>query len=143
MFSMSKTILIGRLGRDPDIRTFPSGDRVASLNVATSERWKDKASGEWRELTEWHRVIVRGGSAEYVERNLKKGDSVYVEGTLRTRKWKDQSGAEKSAIEIHANDVKSHAKAKSKDAPEPANQGGDEASAATTGAFECSEDFQW
>ncbi|AVO43469.1 single-stranded DNA-binding protein [Simplicispira suum] len=143
MFSVSKTILIGRMGRDPEVRVFPSGDRVATFSVATSERWKDKQSGEWKELTEWHRVVVRGPSADYAERNLRKGDSVYIEGVIRTRKWQDQGGNDKSSTEIHANEVKTHAKAKAKDASTPEIQGGSEAPEGSHGSFEGADNFQW
>jgi single-strand DNA-binding protein len=99
--SVNKVILIGNLGRDPEIRTMSNGGRVANLNVATSERWKDRNSGEPREKTEWHRVVVFGdGLVNVVERFLKKGSKVYLEGQLQTRKWQDQSGADRYSTEI-------------------------------------------
>lgn len=100
MSSVNKVILIGNLGADPDIRTFESGDKVANLSVATSERWKDKNSGERKEKTEWHRVSVFGGAAGVCEQYLKKGSKVYIEGQLETRKWTDQSGQDKYTTEV-------------------------------------------
>lgn len=100
MSSVNKVILIGNLGADPEIRTFESGDKVANLSVATSEKWKDKNSGERKEKTEWHRVSVFGGAAGVCEQYLKKGSKVYIEGKLETRKWQDQSGQDKYSTEI-------------------------------------------
>ena len=103
MASVNKVTLIGRLGKDPEVRTFPNGDRVANVTLATSETWKDKQTGERRELTEWHRVVFRSGLAGVVEQYLRKGSQVYVEGSLRTRKWTDQAtGQERYATEIRA-----------------------------------------
>lgn len=100
--SINKVILIGNLGKDPEIRSLTSGDRVANLSVATSEQWRDKASGERKEKTEWHRVTVFNDHIIKVcENYLKKGSNIYVEGSLQTRKWTDQSGVEKYATEIH------------------------------------------
>lgn len=93
-------MIIGRLGRDPELRTFPSGDQVANLSVATSEKWKDKASGEQREATEWHRIVVNGRLAEIAGQYLKKGSLAYFEGKITTRKWTDQAGVEKYATEL-------------------------------------------
>lgn len=99
--SVNKVIIIGNLGSDPDIRTFPGGGKVANLSVATSERWKDKNSGEQRERTEWHKVAVHvEGAVNYVEQYLAKGSKVYVEGKLETRKWQDQSGQDRYTTEI-------------------------------------------
>lgn len=100
--SVNKVILIGNLGKDPEIRTMQSGDKVASFSVATSESWKDKATGERKEKTEWHRVsIFNQGLVTIVERYLKKGSKVYLEGQLETRKWTDQqSGQEKYSTEV-------------------------------------------
>ncbi len=99
--SVNKVILIGNLGRDPEIRAMQSGDRVANLAIATSERWKDKSTGEQREKTEWHRVVVfNQGLINVAENYLKKGSKVYLEGQLETRKWTDQSGVEKYSTEI-------------------------------------------
>lgn len=99
--SVNKVILVGNLGRDPEIRTFQNGGRVAHFSVATSESWKDKASGERKDRTEWHRVsIFNENLISVAERFLKKGSKVYIEGQLETRKWQDQSGQEKTATEV-------------------------------------------
>ncbi|WP_429951602.1 single-stranded DNA-binding protein [Comamonas sediminis] len=102
MASVNKVIIVGNLGRDPEIRTFPSGDQVANVTIATTDRWRDKNTGENKESTEWHRVVFNGRLAEIVGQYLRKGSQVYVEGSLRTRKWTDQSGQEKFTTEIRA-----------------------------------------
>ena len=102
MASVNKVILVGNLGRDPEMRTFPSGDQVANVTIATTDRWRDKNTGENKEATEWHRVVFNGRLAEIVGQYLRKGSQVYVEGSLRTRKWTDQSGVEKFTTEIRA-----------------------------------------
>jgi single-strand DNA-binding protein len=99
--SVNKVTLIGNLGRDPEIRSLQDGNKVANLSVATSENWRDKASGERRERTEWHRVVIFNERLiDVVEKYLKKGAKVYLEGALQTRKWTDQSGAEKYTTEV-------------------------------------------
>ena len=99
--SVNKVILVGNLGADPEIRNLPSGGKVVNLSVATSENWKDKNTGERREKTEWHRVVIFSeGLARVAESYLKKGSKVYLEGQLQTRKWQDQSGADKYSTEI-------------------------------------------
>jgi single-strand DNA-binding protein len=99
--SVNKVILVGNLGKDPEIRTLNSGDRVANLTVATSETWRDKSSGERKEKTEWHRVVIFNDNLVKVAENfLRKGAKVYLEGSLQTRKWTDQAGAEKFSTEI-------------------------------------------
>ena len=99
--SVNKVILVGNLGRDPEIRSFQNGGRVANLSVATSENWKDRATGERKERTEWHRVaIFNDRLVEVVEKYLKKGAKVYIEGQLETRKWTDQAGAERYTTEV-------------------------------------------
>ncbi len=99
--SVNKVILVGNLGRDPEIRTMQSGGRVANLSVATSETWRDKASGERKERTEWHRVVVFNDNLVKVcESYLRKGSKVYIEGQLETRKWQDQSGQDKYSTEV-------------------------------------------
>lgn len=105
MASVNKVTLIGNLGRDPEMKTFPSGDQVANVTIATTEKWKDKQSGEQKEHTEWHRVTFNGRLAEIAGQYLRKGSSVYVEGSLRTRKWTDQAGVEKYATEIRADQM--------------------------------------
>lgn len=99
--SVNKVILIGNLGADPEIRSFQNGGRVANLRIATSENWKDKTTGERREKTEWHSVaIFSDGLIGVVERYLKKGSKVYIEGKLQTRKWQDQSGNDRYSTEV-------------------------------------------
>ena len=99
--SVNKVILVGNLGRDPEIRTLNSGDRVANLSLATSETWRDRNSGERRERTEWHRVVIFNDNlVKVVENYLKKGSKIYVEGALQTRKFQDQSGQEKYSTEV-------------------------------------------
>ncbi len=97
---VNKVILIGNLGNEPDVRYMPSGDAVANVSIATSETWKDKATGEPREITEWHRVVFFGKLAEIVKQYLHKGSKVYVEGKLRTRKWQDKEGQDRWSTEI-------------------------------------------
>ena len=99
--SINKVILVGNLGRDPEIRAMQNGDKIVQLSIATSDRWKDKSSGEQREKTEWHRVVIfNEGIGRIAEQYLKKGSTVYIEGQLQTRKWTDQSGQEKYTTEI-------------------------------------------
>lgn len=99
--SVNKVILVGNLGRDPEVRSMQSGDKVCNLSVATSERWKDRNSGEMQEKTEWHRVVVFDQKlAEVAEKYLKKGAKVFLEGQLQTRKWTDNSGVEKYTTEV-------------------------------------------
>jgi single-strand DNA-binding protein len=105
MASINKVILIGNLGRDPEVRYLPEGGAVANISVATTEVWKDK-SGEKQERTEWHRVAFFGRLAEIVGEYLKKGSQVYVEGSLRTRKWQDKDGHDRYTTEIVASDMK-------------------------------------
>ncbi len=99
--SVNKVILVGNVGKDPEMRAMQSGGKIANLTLATSETWNDKASGERKEKTEWHRVVVFNERvADVVERFVKKGDKIYVEGSLQTRKWTDQSGQEKYTTEV-------------------------------------------
>ena len=100
MASVNKVIIVGNLGRDPETRYLPSGDAVSNINVATTDRYKDKATGEMKEATEWHRISFFGKLAEIAGQYLKKGSQVYVEGSLRTRKYTDKDGIEKFATEI-------------------------------------------
>ena len=103
MASVNKVILIGNLGRDPEVRTFPSGGRICTIRIATTEYWNDRQSGERRELTEWHTVVFNDRLAETAERYLRKGSPVYIEGRLRTRSWDDrQTGQKRYATEIRA-----------------------------------------
>ena len=105
MASVNKVILVGNLGRDPEVRTFPSGDRVANVTIATTDKWKDKQTNEPREATEWHRVQFTGRLAEIVEQYLRKGSQIYVEGSLRTRKYTDKDGIERYTTDIQANQM--------------------------------------
>lgn len=99
--SVNKCIIVGNLGADPEIKSFQNGGRIANLRIATSESWKDKASGEKKERTEWHSIAIMGdGLVGVAERFLRKGSKVYVEGQLRTRKWQDQSGNDRYSTEI-------------------------------------------
>jgi single-strand DNA-binding protein len=99
--SVNKVILIGNLGKDPEIRRMQDGRPIANFSVATSESWRDKATGERKEKTEWHRVVIfNEGLAKIAEQYLKKGSKVYLEGSLQTRKWQDQSGQEKYSTEV-------------------------------------------
>jgi len=102
MASVNKIIIVGNLGRDPEVRTFPSGDRVANVTIATTDKWKDKATGEMKEHTEWHRVVFNGRLAEIAGEYLRKGSQAYVEGSLRTRKYTDKDGNERSITEVRA-----------------------------------------
>lgn len=97
---INKVIILGTLGQDPEVKYMPSGGAVCNLSLATSEQWNDKATGEKKEQTEWHRVVIFGKLAEVAGEYLRKGSQVYVEGKLRTRKWTDQSGVEKYTTEI-------------------------------------------
>ena len=99
--SVNKVILVGNLGQDPDIKSLNSGDKVANLSLATSEQWKDRASGERKERTEWHRVVIWDDKLiEFAEKFLRKGSKVYTEGELATRKWQDNSGNDRYTTEI-------------------------------------------
>ena len=99
--SVNKVILVGNLGRDPEVRSFPNGGKVCNLRIATSESWRDKSTGERKERTEWHSVaIFNENLAKIAEQYLRKGSKVYVEGQLETRKWQDQSGAERYTTEV-------------------------------------------
>jgi single-strand DNA-binding protein len=99
--SVNKVILVGNLGADPEVRSFQNGGRIANLRIATSESWKDRATGEKKERTEWHSVVINSdGLVGVVERFLRKGSKVYIEGQLRTRKWQDQSGNDRYTTEI-------------------------------------------
>jgi len=102
---INKVILIGNLGADPETRAMPSGTTVANLRIATSESWRDKQSGEQQERTEWHRVALFGRLGEVAAEYLRKGSQVYIEGSLRTRKWQDKQGNERYSTEIVANDM--------------------------------------
>ncbi len=106
MASVNKVILVGNLGADPEMRYMPNGDAVCNIRVATTESWKDKQSGEKKELTEWHRVVFYRKLAEIAGQYLKKGSQVYLEGRIRTRKWQDKEGQERYTTEIEADVMK-------------------------------------
>ena len=105
MASVNKVILVGDLGRDPEIKVFPSGDQVCNVSIATTDKWKDKQTGDQREHTEWHRLQFTGRLAEIAGQYLKKGSQIYVEGSIRTRKWQDQSGQDKYSTEIRVDQM--------------------------------------
>jgi len=102
---VNKVILVGHLGKDPEVKYLPSGSAVANVTIATSESWKDKQSGDKQERTEWHNVVFFGKLAEIVGEYLKKGAQAYVEGSLRTRKWQDKEGKDRYTTEIVASDM--------------------------------------
>jgi len=106
MASVNKVILVGNLGKDPEVRYMTNGDAVANVTIATSDTWKDKATGEKKESTEWHRVVFYRKLAEIVSQYLKKGSQVYIEGRIRTRKWQDKEGQERYTTEIEAEEMK-------------------------------------
>ena len=105
MASVNKVILVGNLGADPETRFMPNGDAVANIRLATTESWKDKVSGEKKEITEWHRVVLYRKLGEIAGQYLKKGSPVYIEGRIRTRKWQDKEGQERYTTEIEANEM--------------------------------------
>ena len=106
MASVNKVILVGNLGADPETRFLPNGDAVCNIRIATSESWKDKQTGDKKEATEWHRIVFFRRLAEIAGQYLKKGSSVYVEGSLKTRKWQDKDGNERYTTEIVGNEMK-------------------------------------
>lgn len=105
MASVNKAIIVGNIGKDPEVRYAESGDAICNITVATSETWKDKATGEKKESTEWHRISFFGKLAEIAGQYLKKGSSVYVEGSIRTRKWTDKEGQERYTTEIRGDQM--------------------------------------
>ena len=105
MASVNKVIIVGNLGKDPEMRSFPNGDQIANVTIATTDKWKDKQTGEAKEATEWHRVAFGGRLAEIAGQYLRKGSQVYIEGSLRTRKWTDKDGIEKYTTEIRADQM--------------------------------------
>ncbi len=105
MASVNKVILVGNLGQDPEVKYMPSGGAVTNISIATTDTWKDKATGEKKDKTEWHRVVFFNRLAEIVGEYLRKGSTVYVEGNLRTRKWQDQNGQDRYTTEIVAREM--------------------------------------
>ena len=125
MASVNKVILVGNLGRDPEMRSFPSGDQVANVTLATTDKWKDKQSGEQREHTEWHRLVFNGRLAEIVGQYLRKGSQIYVEGSIRTRKWQDQqSGQDRYSTEIRVDQMQMLGSRQGMGAPGGGEEGG-------------------
>lgn len=102
MSSVNKIIILGNVGKDPEVRSFPNGDAVCNVSIATTDKWKDKSTGEMKEATEWHRVVFMGRQAEIAGQYLAKGSSCYVEGSIRSRKYTDKDGVEKVSVEIRA-----------------------------------------
>lgn len=100
---VNKVILVGNLGQDPEVRYMPNGGAVANITLATSESWRDKATGEQKEKTEWHRIVLFGKLAEVAGEYLRKGSQIYIEGALQTRKWQDQSGQDRDTTEVVVN----------------------------------------
>lgn len=105
MAGVNRAIILGNLGQNPEIRTMQNGDLVANISVATSDRWQDKQTNEWKEQTEWHRIVLYRRLAEIAEQYLKKGSKVYVEGRIRTRKWQDKNGQERYITEIQGDSL--------------------------------------
>ncbi len=136
MASVNKVILVGNLGADPESRTFPNGDTVANVNIATTETWKDKQTGEKKEATEWHRLVFRNRLAEIAVQYLKKGSSVYVEGSIKSRKWQDKEGMERTTTEIVVAEMKMLGSRQGMGAPsdERQSRGGDQGSASRSTA---------
>lgn len=129
MASVNKVILIGNLGADPESRFMPSGDPICNLRIATSDSYKDKNSGEKKESTEWHRVVMFGRLAEIAGQYLKKGSQVYIEGRIQTRKWTDKEGQERYSTEIVANEMKMLGKREGMGAPQDSGDSADYAPA--------------
>jgi single-strand DNA-binding protein len=121
MASINKVMLIANLGADPEVRYTPNGEAICTLRLATSDQWKDRDSGEMRESTEWHRVVLFRRLAEVAAQYLKKGASVYVEGRLRTRKWQDKEGKERFSTEIEGSEMKMLGSQLDARQPSPAN----------------------
>ena len=105
MANVNKVTVMGVLGRDPETKQFPNGGSITTFSVATTEFWKDKTTGERKEATEWHRITTNGRLADVASKYLKKGSKAYIEGSLRTRKWKDQSGIDREVTEIRADEL--------------------------------------
>lgn len=143
MRGVNKVILVGNLGRDPEVRYLPSGGAVANVTIATSEAWKDKNTGQQQEQTEWHRVVFYGKLAEIAGEYLKKGSKVYVEGSLHTRKWQDkQTGQDKYSTEIKANTMQMlDSRGQGGGGGQSAGFGGGDDFAAAGGNFPSYEDF--
>lgn len=148
MASVNKVILVGNLGADPETRFMPNGDAVANVRLATTESWKDKSSGEKREITEWHRVVFFRKLAEIVGQYLKKGSAVYIEGRIRTRKWQDKEGQDRYVVEIIASEMQMLGSRPSEKDAQPSGQakrsanGGTKPAQATGPAFDDVPDME-
>jgi len=146
MASVNKVILVGNLGRDPETRYNPEGGAITNISIATTDTWKDKTSGEKQERTEWHRVVFFGRLAEIAGEYLKKGSQVYVEGSLRTRKWQDKEGKERTTTEIVADRMQmlgsrqGAGDAGNREAREPVAAGEDKPSKKPAGKFDDMDD---
>ena len=105
MRGVNKVILVGTLGANPESKNFPNGGSLCQFSIATSDKWQDKQTGEWRESTEWHRIVANNRLGEIAQQYLKKGSKVYIEGSLRTRKWNDQNGQERYSTEVRADNL--------------------------------------
>ncbi len=141
--SINKVILIGNLGRDPEIRTFPSGDQVANVTLATTEKWRDRQSGEPREHTEWHRLVFNGRLAEIAGQYLRKGSQIYVEGSIRTRKWQGQDGQDRYSTEVRVDQMQMLGSRQSGGSAAPADDGwgAQQTHAAPSDPFEGNDDI--
>ena len=128
MASVNKVILVGNLGKDPEGRYMPNGEAVTNVTIATTDTWKDKGSGEKKEATEWHRVVFFRKLAEIAGQYLKKGSQVYIEGSLKTRKWQGQDGQDRYTTEIHADEMKMLGKREGMGGDGPRDSGGDRGS---------------
>ncbi len=143
---VNKVILVGNLGRDPEVRYSPNGQAIANVNIATSDSWKDKNTGEKQERTEWHRVVFFGRLAEIAGEYLKKGSQIYIEGRLQTRKWQDKDGNDRYTTEIVANEMQMLGSRAGSGVPaddsnqEPASQS-KPATASTTGSDDFDDDI--
>ena len=133
MSSVNKVILVGHLGKDPEIRSFSNGDQVANVSIATTEKWKDKQTGEPKELTEWTPLVFTGKLADIAGQYLRKGSQIYIEGSLRTRKWQDKEGNDRYTTEVRVSNMQmlgsrpggeQSARPAQRPAPQPAQQGG-------------------
>ena len=140
---VNKVILVGNLGKDPDVRYMPSGSAVANVTLATSESWKDKQTGEKQERTEWHNIAFFGRLAEIAGEYLKKGSQVYVEGSLRTRKWQDKNGNDRYTTEIIASEMQMLGSRGGGSAPAgaPSQKASEPAGSADSGASEFDDDI--
>lgn len=105
MRGVNKVVLVGTLGANPESKSFPNGGSICNFSIATSEKWQSKQTGEWIEQTEWHRIVIKNRLGEIAQQYLKKGSKVYIEGSLRTRKWNDQNGQERYSTEIRADSL--------------------------------------